>query len=237
MNEVVQQYLGIALPAIQANFPILLLFTAAIVIYAILIYTFYRFAAARDIFGFNLAEFRKDINRGIGAKIFKLMLGVVEYGILLPAIVFIWFAGFSLLLFVLAKELAAAQVLLIAITIVSAIRVTAYYSEDLSRDVAKLLPFGLLAIAIVTPSFFSLSLTQERILGIGVFADKIIIYLLFAIVLEWILRVLLAVKRIIFGYSEKDNEKAARQLKEWENRTGKKDLSRFARDIGKRKDF
>ena len=222
MLDILQQYLNAALPSLSSNLPTLLLFTVVIFLYAIAIYAFYRFVAARDTFGFNLAPFRKDAKKGKGARLFNFALRVLEYGFVLPIIVFIWFAGFSLMLFMLSKGMPMEQILFIAITVVSAIRITAYCSENLSKDLAKLLPLVLLAIAITEPSFFSIELIKARIAGLGIFVGKIFAFVLFAIAVEWSLRILLSIKRALFGFSQKDKEEAERELKGLEERLAEK---------------
>ena len=65
---------------------------------------------------------------------------------------------------------------------------TSYYKEDLARELAKMLPFNLLAIAMLTQGIFNF----ERIIGnfsqLSVFFNEIIIYLLFIVFLEIIMR-------------------------------------------------
>ncbi len=230
MLELAQKYLDIILPSLSRDLPTLLLFTVAIFLYGVLIYHFYRFVAARDIFGFNLLPFRRGSKRGSGVRLFNFLMALIEYGLILPIIVFIWFAGFSVLLFLMAKGLAMGQILLIAITLVSAIRIAAYYNEDLSRDIAKLLPFVLLGIAIVDPSFFSIPLIQERAASISVFVGMIAAFVVFAILLEWALRILLAIKRAFFGFSRKDLEKAEQLLSEKEEALAKREARKRSED-------
>ncbi len=233
--ELAQNYLDVVIPSFIENLPTLLLFTAAIFFYGFIIYKFYRFVAARDIFGFNLRPFRKDARRGIIAGLFNFILSFIEYGFILPIIAFIWFAGFAILLFVLAKGLPVEQILFIAISIVSATRVASYYNEDLSRDLAKLLPFALLGIAIVDPSFFSIPLIEARIAAIAIFVEKIFVFVLFAILLEWILRVLLSLKRAIFGFSRKDKEEAEKKLNGIEENLAKKSEKNLPRRLNRGK--
>jgi hypothetical protein len=113
--------------------------------------------------------------------------------------VFLWFGGFSILLFLLSKTQPIEQILLISITIVSAIRICSYFTEELSRDLAKLLPLSLLAIAIVEPNFFSTTLFFERISELPNFIAEIIRFVFFTILLEWALRIILRVKIFLIG--------------------------------------
>ena len=183
--------------------PELALWTASIAGYCLLIYHFYRFAAKRDIFGFNALKIELDRN-DLSEEMRDTLYGAIKYGVMFPVIVFLWFTGFSILLFFLAKELPTAQILLISVSFVTAIRLASYYHEDLSRDMAKLFPFVLLGIAIVEPGFFSLELIVNRINSLLDFLPDLPVYFFFIVLVEWALRVLLALKHIIFGTAAPD---------------------------------
>ena len=93
---------------------------------------------------------------------------------------------------------------LISITVIVAIRVTAYYQEDLSRDLGKLLPFSLLAIYLTSPvffsntgNFFSLEDLQARFNEIPLFSMDIFKFILYAIFVEVFLRIVFVIKRRI----------------------------------------
>ena len=109
-------------------------YTIGMVVYAIVIWHFYRSLAKKEIF--------KKKEGGTGWYVLK-------YLIIFPIISFIWFIILSVFLFFLAKDLPVEGVLLASIAIVSAVRAAAYYNEDLSRDMAKLVPLALLAISIM----------------------------------------------------------------------------------------
>ena len=193
-----QSVVGKILPNAGETYFQLLVFTLGIVAYGILIYHLYKFVAKRDVFGFDTHKYIRSRISGT-SRITDIFVAIVNYGIAFPFIVFLWFAGFSVLLFFMAKSIDITTLLWISITIVSAIRITAYYTEDLSKDIAKTLPFALLAIAIVDPEFFSISLAQERIASMAAFLPQIIQFSIFTVLLEWILRILLSAKHAIFG--------------------------------------
>jgi hypothetical protein len=196
----VENGVGIVLPHIFESFPEFIIFTLGIAIYGIIIYNFYRFASKRDIFHLKFIEKHRIKKTGkTHSRVFNFLLSMLKYGLIFPVIVFFWFAGFSLLLFFLSKSISIEMILLISITIVSAIRITSYYKEDLSRDLAKTLPLALLAIALTDPNFFSFDLVWGRVETVSIFIPKMIAYVLFTISIEWILRVMLFVKRKIFG--------------------------------------
>ncbi|MFH1696407.1 MAG: hypothetical protein ABH854_00680 [Candidatus Diapherotrites archaeon] len=204
-NEALEQIIGLAEPYLNLIFPNfmsalfpLVMLMSSIAVYAVLIYHFYRMVAKRDVFELDMEKYKRT-KEGYITKIFNTILGVFKYGLLFPGVVFMWFAGFSILLSLLAKNIDATQILLISATFVASIRLTSYYTEDLSRDVAKMIPFALLGIAIVDPTFFSLDLFMARLASIPQFIPQVAAYLLFMILLEWVLRVLLFLKHSILG--------------------------------------
>ncbi|MBU0635503.1 hypothetical protein KKE06_00585, partial [Candidatus Micrarchaeota archaeon] len=177
-------------------------------IYAILIYKFYHFVARRDVFGFDVVRYHLQRLDSV-TSIWSTFLGIIKYGLVFPVFVFIWFAGFSILLFIMAKNLPVEQLLLVSITFVTAIRVCSYYTEDLSRDLAKMIPFALLGIAIVEPNFFSLALVEQRIDMVLAILPNIVVYFVFIVLVEWVLRILLHIKHGLFGVSKPKKEEPA----------------------------
>jgi hypothetical protein len=107
------------------------------------------------------------------------------------------------MLLFLAKDIQPDVVLATSFAIILAIRICSYYTEDLSRDVAKMLPFALLGVFLVSPSYFEINDIVNRVNQIPNFANTAIQYLIFLIIIEWILRIILNIKYLIFGKKEK----------------------------------
>lgn len=158
----------------------------AIAIYAVVIWHFYRFIARRDCFKIGLGKHPK-------------IVGFLKYFFIFPFVAFIFFIGFSLLMLFLTRGLDTEIVLSTSFAIIVAIRFTAYYSEDLSKDVAKMLPFALLGIFLVDPLYFNFDfILQEKVYALPVFLTDALQYILFIILVEWILRILLTIRYAIF---------------------------------------
>ncbi|MFA5050000.1 MAG: hypothetical protein WC501_03250 [Candidatus Micrarchaeia archaeon] len=189
---------------IEGKYLYLLMFTFSVAIYAILIYLFYKFVSRRDVFGFDISQYKKKKSKEIFPKIFNFVLSILKYGLIFPVIVFIWFAGFSVMLFVFSKSLNIDQILILSITVVSAIRILSYVKEELAADVAKLLPLTLLGVFLSNPDFFSFYLLDQRIYLLGAFVKDIIHFLLFCILLEWILRVIFFLRVQTLGLPEEE---------------------------------
>lgn len=189
----------------EGKFIYLLMFTFSVAIYAILIYVFYQFVSRRDVFGFNIDQYKKSKSQGLFSTIFNFILSLLKYGLIFPVIVFIWFAGFSLILYIFSKSLDLDQILLLSITIVSAVRILSYFKEELAADVAKLLPLSLLGVFLSSPDFFSINLLDQRIYFLGAFVSDVIQFLVFCILLEWILRILFFLRIQILGLPEEES--------------------------------
>jgi len=161
-----------------------------IAIYSILIWHFYRFIARRDCFKLTTRKHGK-------------IISFLKYFFLFPFVAFIFFLGFSLLLLFLSKNYEVTTVLSTSFAIITAIRITAYYSEDLSKDVAKMLPFALLGVALVDPSYFNPDDISAKIEMLPLFVNTAVQFVLFVIIVEWILRVLLNIKHFFLPPKDK----------------------------------
>ncbi len=166
-------------------------------VYAIFIFRFYRFLAARDMFALDLSRYERSRRRSV-RRVLGVVMYVARYLIVFPLFAFFWFAVLTLILAFLAKERSFADTLLIALATVSAIRVTAYYNEDLSRDLAKILPFAVLAIFLIDASFFEIGESLSLLERANDHRETILYYLLFLVLLEFALRLVRAVLRGIF---------------------------------------
>ena len=133
-------------------------------LYAVFVFKYYRFVAARDMFAVDLSKYAASRFRWM--RIFlHIVMYVAKYLVLFPFFAFFWFAVLTLILTFLSKDRSFPDVLLMALVTISSIRVTAYYNEDLSRDLAKILPFAVLAIFLIDTSFFAISKSLDMLKG------------------------------------------------------------------------
>jgi len=167
----------------------LALIAVTIAAYAVFVWYFYRFLARRDIVKLNLNKYNNFENGGV-IKFFAFIFYILEFIIISPIVISFWFSLFSLLFLILAKELELQIVILICAGIISATRITSYISEDLSKDLAKMFPFTLLGVVILTPGFFNIEATIGRLAQIPQFFSNIIYYFIFIVILEAVLRLI-----------------------------------------------
>ena len=165
-------------------------------VYAIFVFNFYRFVATRDMFQIDLSKYEESRFRWVRAFL-QVVMYVVKYLIVFPVFAFFWFAILTLILAFLSKEQSFTEILLMALATVSAIRVTSYYNEALSTDLAKILPFAVLGIFVVDTSFFSISDSLDTLLEAESYLENILYYLAFLILLEFALRIILGVLKLL----------------------------------------
>jgi len=156
-----------------------------IAIYSIFIFNFYRFLACRDIIKVDFSRYSN-----VGLRFTRWLGYLLQNIFLFPVIVFFWFAILAMLLGFLGKHQTTESILLVSIALVSGIRVAAYYSEDLSRDLAKMLPFALLGIYLVDQSYFEFEISLELMKSIPEYWTILVYYFAFIIALEFVLRIL-----------------------------------------------
>ena len=195
INNITNEALNNSLNSISSLFPepyksylVLGIFILLISIYSIFVWKFYRFLAKRDLLELNLNQYNNSDHPFL-KKFFEVLLFIAEYIIILPVVVFFWFFVISIILLLLAKEHSISNILLISATMVGAVRISAYYNEDLSKDLAKLFPLTILAVAFLTPNFFDLNDTISKISEIPNLFTNIIFYLIAIVILEFVLRI------------------------------------------------
>ena len=176
----------------------LIFFCLGIAVYAVFIFNFYRFLARKDIFEMDFTKYAQARFRFVRTFL-HLIFYIGKYLIVFPFVAFAWFALLTVLLTFLAKTQSIESILLVAMAVLSAIRITSYYNEDLSRDLAKMLPFALLGVYIVDLSYFSFSTSLDALLRAFNQWESVAYYLLFVIGLEFSLRISSPVLTAVFA--------------------------------------
>ena len=191
------------LPLFAQKFLNLFLIVLLIFIYSVFIWKFYRFVAKKNIIELNLNKYNRS-EHPVLSKTIAAVFYFIEYIIVMPFLIFFWFSIFTLFLIFLTDSLEIGFLLIMSAGIIAAIRMTSYYNEGLSRDLAKLFPFTLLAISLLNANFFSIERILSRFQDIPTFFGEIFIYLIFIIILEIILRVVDFLFSL-FKLNEEDN--------------------------------
>ncbi len=181
---------GVSLEAgIDLVWPVVF-YVLGMVAYAVFIFKFYRFIASRDMFELDLSSYEQSRFLWV-RRILHMTMYVAKYLIVFPAFAFFWFAVLTFILALLSKERDISEILVIALATVGVIRIAAYYSEELSRDVAKILPFAVLGLILIDASFFEVGKSLNVLRGAEDHRETILYYMLFIIALEFAMRTLL----------------------------------------------
>ncbi len=206
------------LPDPVPTFVTLLILTIIIAVYSVFIWKFYNFISTKNVLSLDLKKLNK-LEHPVSAKILASLFYVLEYLIILPILIFFWFAFFTALLTVLSKELPANAIILISAMIIAAVRVTAYipkYGESVSGEIAKIVPFTLLGISLTNPNFFKIDEIFLQFNKVLPLINDIWIYLFFIIALEFLLRIIFSIASI-FRSKEKESETSENKIESKEN--------------------
>jgi len=175
------------LPTGLQNFLNILFLIVLVTLFCIFVWKVYTIMAKKNIIKLDLNKYNKS-SHPVLVKFLEAIFYLLEYMIILPFLVFSWFAVFTFFLLFLTKGLEVQTVLLISTVIVVAIRITAYYREELSRDLAKLLPFTLLAVSMTEKGFFNFQEILGKITQLPSFFGSILSYILIIVAFEIVLR-------------------------------------------------
>lgn len=179
-NITLAEYFGIVKP--------LMLFAVGLTVYSLFIFHFYRFLARRDVLGLELSKTPHNFIGFVGWLV-NALLYVFENLILTPLFVFFWFFVLGVLMILLTRNPSASGILITSVALVAAIRISAYYNENLSQDLAKMIPFALLGIFLVDASFFSIKTSLSVAKEVPAMGNLLVYYLLFVTLLEFVLRI------------------------------------------------
>lgn len=187
-------------------FASLFFYVLIIVAYSIFVWRFHKFISKRDMIELNLKKYNR-LNNAFFEKIFAIIFYTIEYIVIIPFLVIFWFSVFSVLIMIIAKSLDYVQILVISAAIIASIRITSYMSPDLSKNIAKIIPFTLLAIFILSnDKILDLKGFLTNLSQIPSFFNNIFMFLVFLIIVEFILRVLYSIGQFFsfLGFNKQD---------------------------------
>jgi len=187
-QDIASTFSGLSFQEFIAGIKPLLFFIVGVTIYAVFVFKFYRFLSRRDIFKLETQEYWQAYE-GAFKHTLKLAFYVLENLVLIPLLVFFWSTVLAFLLLMLSKEPNPELVLLTGASIVAAVRITAYYNENLSQDLAKMVPFALLGVFLIDVSHFSISSAITAAKAVPSLFKVLLYYLFFVTALEFILRI------------------------------------------------
>lgn len=183
----VYDHLVSGLPTWAQNFVNIILLVVLVTLFCMFIWKIYTIISKKNIINLNLKQYNQSTHPVFG-RFLGALLYFVEYIIIFPFFVFLWFLAFTFFLMLLTKGLEVQTILMVSAIIIISIRATAYYKEPLSRELAKLLPFTLLAVAMTEKGFFNFEEIVGRFSQLPMYFNSILSYLLIIVILEIVLR-------------------------------------------------
>jgi hypothetical protein len=167
----------------------LLILIAGIVIYSFFVFNFYRSLASPDIFKLELHLHAKKF--GEAKDVMHVLLYIFENIILVPLLVFLWFIILAILLLIVSKTQSPQTVLVTAFSFVAGARIMCYYSEELAREMAKIVPFTLLGIFLLDyVTAITVQVPAKVVSDFFALWPVMIYYLISVAVIEIVLRVI-----------------------------------------------
>ena len=134
----------------------------AIAAYSGFVFMFYRMLARRDILTLDLSKYDQTMGGKIRA-FFRTAAWLVQYALAIPVIIAFWTVVMAVILTLLADGNDHARNALIATSVVGSVRILSYWTEELSRDVAKMLPFAVLGVFLVGSTSIEFNEFEELI--------------------------------------------------------------------------
>lgn len=171
-------------------------------LYALFVWKLYKFISTKNFLG----QYFDKLAQSQNSTSVKLIY-FIEYIIISPFLLFFWFIAFSIFILLLTNISITdgiSTILIIATIIVATTRMAAYYNENLAQEIAKILPFTLLAIAITNPDFLSIERILMRLEATPLIFQGMLFYLLLIFLLEATLR-FFSFLLSLFGLEEIEN--------------------------------
>jgi len=166
----------------------------SIAAYSSFVFMFYRVLAKRDLVTLDLSKYANDF-KGKLQKYLRSLLFVFQYLILIPLLISFWTLVLATILTLLSDGTDHSRNALIATSVVGAVRILSYWTEDLSRDVAKMLPFAVLGVFLVDSTSVQWSQFEDLLNNLPDLAEAFYTSLVLLVILETLLRMASSIRQ------------------------------------------
>lgn len=157
-----------------------------IALVSIFIWQFYKSTSKRNIIDMNLGQFNNEGNP-IGEKVLAILFYTIEYILIMPFILLLWFGALSIILLIISER-SPDQVMLISAALIGATRILAYHRKEISKDLAKLFPFIALSTFLLAPNAFNMEEVVLRLMEVPILIGNIYYFIIVIFVIEIVLR-------------------------------------------------
>lgn len=178
---------------------------AGIALASLFIWKFYDSLSRRDLIRLHLRQYNTSEHPGLH-RFFAALLYLIEYIIILPFLVFLWFAGLSFILYLLSEQRDVQQVLTTTTAVVIAVRLLAYQGGGVAKDLAKMFPFTALSLFLLTDVSLSVESVLVQAGAIGELFIPLLSFLGVIVVVELLLRVLTTISMAVRGVDTEDDD-------------------------------
>ncbi|MBD3204137.1 hypothetical protein GF327_07615 [Candidatus Woesearchaeota archaeon] len=189
--QYVQPLIDLIMLNLGENLLNLFIYAVGVSVYAVVVWKLYHHLGKRTLF-------KTDLNQPKKLRFLHKFWGFIQFLIksliIFPFFSMIWFLILGGFILLLSKTQDVEHILLMSVTVIIATRITAYYNEDLSKDLAKLIPLALLGVFIVDPAFFSIDATIGKIYALPGKIHIIIQYMISLVIIEFMLRSIVRIK-------------------------------------------
>ncbi len=168
---------------------IVFIWAIVIAIISLFIWEFYKSTSKKNILNLNLSKYNVSTHP-ILKKFLALILYLLEYTVIIPLLITLWFSGLSVVLLFIARGVSIDYVLLLSAALIAAIRILSYYNEEISQDLGKLFPLITLSVFLLSPGSFDLNNLIERFNEIPTLFTNIFSYIFLVFVVEIVMRIL-----------------------------------------------
>ena len=167
-----------------------------IVLYSTFVFKFYRFLAKKDLIDADFSQYSQGFT-GFLKRLIDGLLLIVQNILFAPFLISFWVLILAVILTLLSGGDDLYWNVLVATSVVGSVRVISYFSEDLARDVAKMLPFAVLGVFLVDSGSFNWDAVSILWGQLDEFAISFASSMALVVLLETALRILSTLKEII----------------------------------------
>ena len=188
----------------------------AVAAYSGFVFMFYRLLARRDILTLDLGRYEDSMTGRIRA-FFRTLVFTIQYVIAIPLLISFWTVVMAVILTLLSDGSDHARNALIATSVVGGVRIVSYWTEDLSRDVAKMLPFAVLGVFLVdSKATIKFSEFEDLFHNLPELGNSYINSLILLSIIETVLRIGSSTRELWLG-----SRKVKKKLKKISKETGR----------------
>ena len=159
------------------------------VVYAMFIFAFYTRVSKKFVVDVQWKEYKNAAHPTL-LKLWDRFVYSLKYILLSPFLFFLWGAVITLLLLLFngSKPVPVETTLLISMSLLATIRVTAYLKNELAGELAKTLPLAILAVFVLDMNSIDVSAFFGKVTGLQQHIALIAFYFAFTVALELLLR-------------------------------------------------